>query len=204
MSDSGSSSLGLARLSAFSQATREFIIIVALSFLAADLAISAVGHRLTPRVGSSEGLHVKVGTVVPLPAIRSLSGEVFDLKAQKKPSLYVFFSTGCRFCARSTPYWRALDQEAQLWDLPLYLIGLEREPEEVGRFAKAHALDDLMIWYDAFGECGQHLQIRSVPQYLFIDGAGKILEAWAGALAPKSDVNAKAQETIARLRLLLP
>jgi hypothetical protein len=60
-----------------------------------------------------------------------------------------------------------------------------------------------MIWYDAFGECGENMRIRAVPQYLLIDGTGKVLEAWAGALPEHSDANVKATETVERIRRLL-
>jgi hypothetical protein len=177
------------------QTVRELIFIVVLSFLAVYLTIRAVEHRLAPRDSSAQEIRVKVGTVVTLPMIRSLSGEIIHLKGLQKTGLYIFFSTECPACARSAAYWRVLDQEARRLDIPLYLIGLERELEEVERFIRAYGFDDLIVWYDAFGECRQYLKIPQVPQFLLIDGSGKVLEAWIGAPPPHSDINVKAHET---------
>lgn len=185
------------------RSARELMLIATLSCLAIYLIIYAISRRLAPPVSSSEDPLVKVGTVLTLPTISTLSGKVLHLEDQPKVSLYVLFSTECPACARSATYWRVLDHEPRREGIPMYLIATEDEQELVERFARAYDFDDLTVWYDAFGECDRNLSIRYVPQYLLIDGRGKVLGAWAGTPLPGSDISAKARETLEYVKFLL-
>lgn len=184
------------------KSVRGFVLIAVLSFLCVYLTINAIGRRSNAPVTTEEAL-VTPGTVITRPDLRSLSGQIIHLKDQVQPALYVFFSIGCPACARSTEYWRALDQEAQQWNVPVRFIAVEDEAQGVKQFVNAYGVEDLAVWYDAFGQCDQYLSIKTVPQYMLVDRAGKVLQVWAGALSPGSDVTAAAKEVLEYVRFLL-
>lgn len=121
------------------------------------------------------------GAVVTLPELSRLDGGTVALGSLREKHLLVgLISTSCSACSKESKFWRSLHEEATRRNVAFYLIALDREQENVEKFAKAYGLDDLPVLIDRTGKVAKTFEVSNVPQYVLLTSGGQVRERWTG------------------------
>jgi peroxiredoxin len=121
------------------------------------------------------------GEVVTLPELSRLGGGPVALGSLREKHLLVgLISTSCSACSKESKFWRSLHEEATRRNVAFYLIALDREQENVEKFAKAYGVDDLPVLIDRTGRVAKTFEVSNVPQYVLLTSGGQVRERWTG------------------------
>lgn len=128
------------------------------------------------------------GEVVTLPELSRLDGSTVALGSLREKHLLVgLISTSCSACSKESKFWRSLHEEATRRNVAFYLIALDREQENVEKFAKAYGLDDLPVLIDGTGRVAKTFEVSNVPQYVLLTSGGQVRERWTGLSHTNTD-----------------
>lgn len=121
------------------------------------------------------------GEAVTLPELSRLGGGTVALGSLREKHLLVgLISTSCSACSKESKFWRSLHEEATRRNVAFYLIALDREQENVEKFAKAYGLDNLPVLIDRTGRVAKTFEVSNVPQYVLLTSGGQVRERWTG------------------------
>jgi len=121
------------------------------------------------------------GEVVTLPELSRLGGGTVSLGGLREKHLLVgLFSTSCPGCSKDSKFWRSLHEEATRRDVAFYLIAIDKEQEDVEKFAKAYGFDDLPVLVDRTGVVAKTFEVSNVPMYVLLTSEGQVRERWTG------------------------
>lgn len=128
------------------------------------------------------------GQVVTLPELSRLDGSTVALGSLREKHLLVgLISTSCSACSKESKFWRSLHEEATRRNVAFYLIALDREQENVEKFAQAYGLDDLPVLIDRAGRVAKTFEVSNVPQYVLLTSGGQVRERWTGLSHTNTD-----------------
>jgi peroxiredoxin len=121
------------------------------------------------------------GEMVTLPELSRLGGGTVSLGSLREKHLLVgFFSTSCPGCSKDSNFWRSLHEEATKRNVAFYLIAIDKEQDNVGKFAKAYGFDDLPVLVDRTGAVAKTFEVSNVPLYVLLTSDGQVRERWIG------------------------
>jgi len=128
------------------------------------------------------------GEVVTLPELSRLGGGTVAMGSLREKHLLVgLISTSCSACSKESKFWRRLHEEATRRNVAFYLIALDKEQENVEKFAKAYGLDDLPVLIDRTGRVAKTFEVSNVPQYILLTSGGQVRERWTGLSHTNTD-----------------
>ena len=128
------------------------------------------------------------GEVVTLPELSRLGGGTVAMGSLREKHLLVgLISTSCSACSKESKFWRSLHEEATRRNVAFYLIALDKEQENVEKFAKAYGLDDLPVLIDRTGRVAKTFEVSNVPQYVLLTSGGQVRERWTGLSHTNTD-----------------
>jgi len=121
------------------------------------------------------------GEVITLPELSRLGGGTVALGSLREKHLLVgIFSTSCSACSKDSKFWRSLHEEATRRNVAFYLIAIDKEQENVEKFAKAYGFDDLPVLIDRTGTVAKTFEVSSIPQFVLLTSGGQVRERWTG------------------------
>jgi cytochrome c biogenesis protein CcmG/thiol:disulfide interchange protein DsbE len=124
--------------------------------------------------------------------LHTFGGKSITLSELKgKPVVVNFWSSTCHFCAQEAPILDELYRQYQGQGLQVLGVGLD-DPQ--GLRDKAQQLKlTYPVGYDA--EAGQQYGVTGVPQTVFIDRQGEVVETLIGA-RPKAELEAEVKKLL--------
>lgn len=142
----------------------------------------------TTQVDKSGTAGLSRGEMVTLPELPRLGGGTVSLgRLREKHLLVGLFSTSCPGCSKDSKFWRSLHEEAMRRNVAFYLIAIDKEQEDVEKFAKAYGFDDLPVLVDRTGAVVKAFEASNVPMYVLLTSEGQVRERWIGLSHTNAD-----------------
>ncbi|MBV9210148.1 MAG: hypothetical protein JOZ52_05940 [Acidobacteria bacterium] len=108
-----------------------------------------------------------------------------------KYTVLLALSTKCHFCNESVPFYQQLAALRRAPDSKFQTVGVFREPTDAAReYLTDKGLELDTVVSRSLGDVG----VRGTPTLLLVDGEGKVVQAWIGALN-----EAKQKEVLAKI-----
>jgi peroxiredoxin len=119
--------------------------------------------------------------------LSDLSGRVVDLRRQGDLVLLCVYSLSCPSCVQEGAVWRSLLAQGRQQGVATFVVAADADPEEIRRYVKAYALQDLPMLYDRAGKVFEGFHLRSVPAYLLLDDEGRLIYRDLSPAAPEDE-----------------
>lgn len=143
---------------------------------------------------------LRAGEPATMRALSDLDGRPVELFDGQHGTVLCFFTLTCPGCVEEGEAWRDLTALGRQRNVRVFAVTANASPEEIRRFAKANAVEDLPILYDPAGKLFERFRVEGVPQYLLFDRQGRMVYRSVGDSAPQGFTpHQRAQEILSML-----
>jgi peroxiredoxin len=162
------------------------------------VAAGAAGARGASGEIGATGM--RTGQPAAVRALESLDGRKVEIFDGRRGVVLCFFTLSCPGCVDEGDDFRELVARAAERNVRVFLVTGNEAPAAIGRYAKANGIEDLPILHDPSGKVFERFHLVGVPEYLYFDAGGRLLNRSVGDSAPQGFTPRQRAETILMLK----